>query len=121
MRVRLEVHDGYLRVEVAGTFDADAARRGIGQMFEACAARQLNRVLVDARGLEQDIGIAERFELALDLAQRHAGQVRIAILADPVRMTTKALEDSACNRGVPVRTTTDVGEAYGFLGIEPPG
>ena len=47
--------------------------------------------------------------------------MRFAVLVHPAQMVTKTLEDSAVNRGVPVRTTASLEEAYGFLGVAPPG
>lgn len=120
MRSRLEIRDGYVHLEVGGTLDTGPARVLIGELFQACSAHRLNCVLVDARGIEGMVAIAERFELARTLAESRTGPVRIAVLVDPPQMVTKTLEDSACNRGVPVRTTVDVQEAYRFLGLEPP-
>ncbi len=77
-------------------------------------------MLVDACGIEGTVAIAERFEMARTLAESRAIPVKIAVLVDPSQMVTKTFEDSACNRGVPVRTTVDAQEAYRFLGVEPP-
>ena len=120
MRSRIEIRDGHVHVAVGGTFDAEAGRRLIGEMFDACAIHHVNCVFVDARGIESTVAIAERFEMARTLAESRTGPVKIAVLVDPPQMVTKTLEDSACNRGVPVRTTVDVQEAYRFLGLEPP-
>ena len=121
MRSRLEIRDGCVHLEVRGTFDTETGRRLIGELFQACAAHHLNAVLVDARGIEGMVAIAERFEMARTLAESRTGPVKFAVLVDPPQMVTKTLEDSACNRGVPVRTTVDAQEAYRFLGLEPPG
>jgi hypothetical protein len=120
MRSRLEIRDGHVHLEVGGAFDAEAGRRLIGEVFEACAAHRVGRVFVDARGIEATVAIAERFEMARALADSRSGPVKIAVLVDPPQMVTKTFEDSACNRGVPVRTTVDAQEAYRFLGLEPP-
>ncbi|MBL0141235.1 MAG: hypothetical protein IPP91_04020 [Betaproteobacteria bacterium] len=121
MRLQLDIRSGYLHVEVRGPFDAEEGRMAIGRIIETCAAHKLARVLVDARGLEQTVAIAERFELARVLADARAGPLKMAILVDPSQLVTKTLEDTACNRGVPVRTTASAEEAYGFLGVAPPG
>ena len=121
MRIRMEARDAYLWVEAAGPFDAEVGRRAVGEIFEACASQGLHLVLVDARGLEHVVGISERFELGRSFAERRTGPVRIAILVDASQMVTKTLEDSARNRGVPVLTTAVAQEAYGFLGVTPPG
>jgi hypothetical protein len=119
MRYRHEVRERCLHVEVGGVFDPAASRSAIEEMLRACTAAGLNRVMVDARGLEMSVSISERFELGRALAGSFPAQVRIAVLVDASQMTTKTLENSATNRGMSVRTTASAEEAYGFLGLAP--
>lgn len=121
MDIRLQQKETHLHVEAGGAYDAGAARTAIERIRGECSQRGLNRVFVDARGLDAGVSIADRFDLARALAQGCTAAVRFAILVRPEQLVTKALEDSAVNRGVPVRTTAVAAEAYGFLGIEPPG
>lgn len=121
MRVRIDSRGDYLHVTADGPFDPAAARGAVVDIFAACATHGLGRVFIDARGLETRVSVAERFDLGRALAEAHRGNVSIAILVAPAQMVVKTLENSASNRGVPVRTTADVGEAYGFLGLPPPG
>jgi hypothetical protein len=121
MDIRLQQKETHLLVEAAGTYDAGVARAAIVHIREECARLGLKRVLVDARGLDATVTIADRFDLARALAEGCTAAVRYAIVVRPEQMVTKALEDSAENRGVPVQTTAVAAEAYGFLGIEPPG
>ena len=97
MRSRLEIRPGHVHLQVEGRFDAEAARRAITELFEACAAGRLDSILVDARGIEGMVAIAERFEMARTLAEGRTGPVRIAVLVDASQMVTKTLEDSACS------------------------
>lgn len=121
MEIRLQPQGEYLRVEATGPFDIAVAREAVGRIRDECVRRGLKRVLVDARGLGMGVSIADRFDLARALAEGCTGGVRFAILVRPAQLTSKTLEDTAVNRGVPVRTTADAAEAYGFLGIPPPG
>jgi hypothetical protein len=121
MDIRLQQKEAHLHVEAAGTYDASAARAAIVRVREECARLGLNRVFVDARGLDATVTVADRFDLARVLAEGCTAAVRFAVLVRPEQMVTKALEDSAVNRGVPIRTTAVATEAYGFLGVEPPG
>jgi hypothetical protein len=121
VEVRLQPRQGHLQVEVMGPYESAAARGAIGQIRSECARLGLKRVIVDARGLQAAVSIADRFELARALAEGCTAAVRYAILVRPDQLVTKTREDTAVNRGVPVQTTASVEAAYGFLGIEPPG
>ena len=121
MDIRLHPMEGYMRVEASGPYDGSAGREAIRLIRSECARAGITRVLVDARGLDAAVSVSERFELARALADGCTAAVRYAILVHPAQLVTKTLEDSAINRGVPVQTTASLEEAYGFLGIAPPG
>lgn len=120
MDIRVNARDGYLLVEASGGYEAAKARAAIGQIRSECARLRLVRVLVDARGLDENVTISDRFDLARALAEGCTAAIRYSILVHPSQLVTKTLEDSATNRGVPVKTTASVAEAYGFLGLPPP-
>lgn len=120
MDIRLQPKEGYLLVEAGGGYKASAGREAIGRIREECARLGVNRVLVDARGLDATVSVADRFDLARSLAEGCTAVVRFAILVKPELMAVKTLENAATNRGVPVRTTASLEEAYGFLGLAPP-
>lgn len=121
MDYRVTVLEKHVRVEAGGAFDPAVAAEIVARLFEACAGSGLGLVLVDARGLDPGVGIGERMELARALGESRSVPVRIALLVDAAQMVTKTLENAALDRGVPVRTTASVLEAYRFLGIDPPG
>jgi hypothetical protein len=118
--VRLCPMERYLRVEASGPYDGAVGRDAIGHIRSECARMGFTRVLVDARGLAATVPISDRFELARALAEGCTAAVRYAILVHPDQLVAKTLEDSAINRGVPLRTTASLEEAYGFLGLAPP-
>jgi hypothetical protein len=120
MDIRLEPREGYFLVTAGGPYDGAVARGAIGRIRGECLRLGLQRVLVDARRLDETVSISDRFDLARALAEGRTAVVRFAILVRPQQMVTKTLEDSATNRGVPVRTTASEREAYGFLGLAPP-
>lgn len=121
MDYRVTVLERHVRIEASGAFDQAVAGEIVARLFEACAASGLGLVLIDARGLDPGVGIGERLELAHALGERRAMPVKIALLVDTAQMVTKTLENAAHDRGMPVRTTASVAEAYRFLGIDPPG
>lgn len=121
MDYRVTVLEKHVQVEAGGAFDPAVAAEIVARLFEACAASGRALVLVDARGLDPGVGIGERMDLARAIAENRKGPVKIALLVDTAQMVTKTLENAAHDRGVPVRTTASVLEAYRFLGIDPPG
>lgn len=120
MDIRLHPREGYLLVEAGGGYDANRGRLAIADIRRECARLGLKKVLVDARGLDATVSVADRFDLARALAEGCTAAVRFAILVKPELMVVKTLENTAMNRGVPVRTTASLEEAYGFLELAPP-
>jgi len=116
MECRFEPRSDHLFVEAKGRFDTAAARRFAAEMVAACERNALDRILVDARGLSDPVSVAERHDLGAFLAGMGA-HLRIAVLVVPAQLFSKALENTAVNRGAPVRTTASAGEAAAFLGI----
>jgi hypothetical protein len=121
VEIRLQAREGYLQVEAQGAYESATARGAIAQIRSECARLGVRSVFVDARGLDSTVTVADRFDLARALAEGCTAAVRFAILVKPEQLVTKTLEDSAVNRGVPVQTTASLEEAYGFLGVAPPG
>jgi G3E family GTPase len=117
MRYRIEPRADHLLVEVTGSFAPADARACVGEIGAACRAASLGRVLIDARGLDKPVSIAERFDLGAYLASQQF-PLRIAVLVADAQMFTKTLEDTAVNRGTPLRTTASLDEARRFLGIQ---
>ncbi len=120
MDIRLQPREGYLLVEAGGGYEASAGRAAIDHIRRECGRLGLKKVLVDARGLDATVSVADRFDLARSLAEGCTAAVRYAILVNPEQMVVKTLENTAMNRGVPVQTTASLEEAYGFLGLAPP-
>ena len=119
MLFRYDLHPTHLLVTATGPFDADACRVAMGDIARQCSERQFARVLVDARAITELVSIADRFGLANSMATSRLP--RIAILVTEANAThSRMFENTAQNRGAMVRTTSDVAEACGFLGIEAP-
>ena len=122
MDIRLHPMEGYLRVEASGPYEIAAGREAIRHIRSECARLALGPASSwTPAGSDAAVSIADRFELARALADGCTAAVRFAILVHPDQMVTKTLEDSAVNRGVPVRTTASLAEAYGFLGARAAG
>lgn len=120
MEIRFEPRSGHLLVAVGGAFDLRQARAGLGEALRQAQARNLARILVDGRGITTPVSIADRYELATQLADFAAGRMHLAIVVAAENMFSKTLEDTARNRGVDLLTTDSMQAALEFLGVEGP-
>ena len=114
MDVSYEVRTDHLYVIARGRFDTSEARAVILQAASLCALHQVQKVLVDFRGVEEIISIADRHALGNALAAARI-PARIAIVVAEPQHRTNAFEDTAVNRGAAVLTTTSEAEARSFL------
>ncbi len=119
MDLQYDMKNDHLFVVARGAFDPQQAREGIARMLEACAARAMSRIFLDGRAITTPVSIADRFDIATQLASTAPAALRVAILVSPGNMFSKALEDTATNRGVQVRTTDSANEAWDYLGLNP--
>jgi hypothetical protein len=115
MELEFEPRPDYLLVHAAGPFDVHRARDGLEAIGRICESHGLTRILVDASEVSTRISIADRYDLATLLAAVGGGRMRMAILVSPENMFTKTFEDTAANRGIPVRTTDSLPEALAYL------
>ena len=119
MDLQYDMKNDHLFAVARGAFDPKHAREGLARMLEACAARAMSRIFVDGRAITTPVSIADRFDIATQLASTAPAALRMAILVSPENMLSKTLEDAATNRGAQVRTTDSPDEAWGSLGLNP--
>ena len=117
MEFSYELRPGHLVLRASGAFDLQRARHALGELLRESQAREVFRILVDGRGITTPVSIADRYDLATQLAGSGAGKLRIAIVVAPENRFSKTLEDTARNRGVNLRTTDSMEEALRFLEI----
>lgn len=117
MWIRYEALPDHLLVIAEGPFELQRARAGLGDALREAQAKQLTRILVDGRGISNNVSIADRYDLATQLATFAAGKLRLAIVVAPQNMFSKTLEDTARNRGVDLITTDSMAVARDFLGL----
>ena len=111
----------HVLVSGSGAFDARMARQGIDEAFALCEARGLNRILIDGREIATQVSVADRYELGAYLASQCRLPLRIAFLVSEAHVAfSKAVENTANNRGVPVITTASASEAWEWLGLPAP-
>ena len=119
MELRFETRPDHLLVLAGGDFDYVKAREGLSRVIQACTSQGLSRILVDGRNITTLVSIADRFELATQLSTESQGALRMAVVVAASNMFTKTFEDTASNRGAPLRTTDSMKEAREFLELAP--
>jgi hypothetical protein len=107
----------HIEVAVSGVFTVDDGHQCVEAIYTAVRETGLVKVLVDGRGLQAGVSIAERHDLATYFADLRDAPIRCAVLVPTALMTTKTLEHTASNRGTPVRTTDSVADACVWLGV----
>ena len=118
MNIRHEALPDHLLVLADGEFDLRHARAGLGEALREAQARGLGRMLVDGRRIDTNVSVADRYDLATQLAGSAPAGMRVAIVVASGNMFSKTLEDTARNRGIPLLTTDSMEAARAFLGLD---
>ena len=119
MRFIYHHHLNHLEVACEGEFDLTANKACINEIFRLCDEHRYDKVLVDSRGVAEELSLASRFNLGEPLAAAYARPIRIAVLCSTAQvMRTKLLKNTANNRGAQVQTTDSEVAAFANLGID---
>ena len=119
MQFNYHLHLDYLTVVGEGEFDLTAAKACITEIFRLCDEHRYAKVLVDSRGVAEELSLASRFNLGEHIAAAYARPIRIAVLCTTAQVTrTKLLENTANNRGAQLITTDSEVAALAYLGID---
>lgn len=119
MQFNYHLHLDYLKVVGDGDFDLTAAKACITEIFRLCDEHRYAKVLVDSRGISEELSLASRFNLGEHVAAAYARPIRIAVLCTTAQVTqTKLLENTANNRGAQLITTDSETEARTYLSID---
>jgi hypothetical protein len=111
----------HVHVAGSGKFDPATARKAFDEAFALCEARGLNRVFIDARGIAPQVSVSDRHELGAYIAAQRRIPLRVAFLvSESLVAFSKAVENTANNRGLPVITTSSESEAWEWLGLPAP-
>lgn len=119
MRFSYHHHLNHLEVVCEGAFDLAAAKACITEIFRLCDDHRYAKVLIDSRGVAEELSLASRFNLGEHVAAAYARPIRIAVLCTTAQVThTKLLETTANNRGAQLQTTDSEVTALAYLGID---
>jgi hypothetical protein len=117
MDLRIETRPDHVLVVASGVFSLQEAHHGILRIASACRAANLDRVLIDGRGITNQVPVMHRYELAKVLADQTQVRLRLAVVVSRDNMFTKTLEETAQNLGVELHTTDSMAEGLIFLGL----
>ena len=118
MKLNYDTHPDYLRVVAEGEFDLADAKTCIDEVYRLCDEHRYTKVLIDSRGIPDQVSLVSRFSLAEHLVAGSSRPIRFAMLCSTAQVTfTKLLENTANNRGALVLTTDSEAEALSYLKI----
>jgi hypothetical protein len=115
MDVAMEHRTGYLYISMSGEYVDDIPGEGRpASMARACLDNNYRCLLIDTRGLASEVGYFRRGE---DFARAFAFNViRIAIVGNKEQARSLSFfEKVVTNRGIHLRTFTDIDEAAEWL------
>jgi hypothetical protein len=116
----------YLTVVISGTFDLNTANQLTPKILEACASYRITKLLIDARGVDGTLSLADRFDYSATFARKYkerrvAGgfkHVQIAVVGSSAIMHNQKFgEKVARARGLDVKVSFDIREALAWLGV----
>lgn len=120
MDASFEIRPHHLFVKAKGAWDIARARTAVDEIMRLCRQHRLERILVDGTGVDTLIPISDRYDMATMFAAVATGRTRVALLMSTENMFSKTFENTAANRGIPVRTTDSLEEALAFLQLPAP-
>ena len=126
----IEPRNDHLRAIITGKLEFDVGKEIFLKALEATVKHGLNKILVDLQSLQGELTFYERFEFSEFMAQQNREyiltkniinkQLRIAFVGgSPIIDNRKFGETVAINRGLEFLSTTDINEAFEWLGLEP--
>ena len=116
MKLVYITHPNYLQAIVEGEFNLADAKTCIDDVYRLCNEHQYLKVLVDTRGIPDQVSLTARFNLAEYIVAGYPRPIRIAMLCSTSQVEfTKLLENATNNRGAMVLTTDSEKAALTYL------
>lgn len=126
MNVSYEAREGYLYIKVTGELDPSTARDDFLEWIGVARSLALNRVLCDITLLTgfdaQQVSTITQFDMSIAIAKSLPRNFILAILETPEQLEENHFtENVMVNRGVNVKVTSKLDEAFEWLGVTPKG
>ena len=120
MKYAIHVHRDYAEAVTSGDVNLVDGKACVDEVFRICRQHELSKVLVNGLQLFEHVTVGSRFGLGEYLAAHAPLRVRVAIVvSSKLANESKALQNTANNRGAQVITTDSMADAMAFLGIAP--
>ena len=115
-KLEIEVVGGVVRASVSGTFNLDNAKTFFQEILRRSHEEEVDRILIDARGITTNVSTTARYEFGKHMAEQHPYAIKIALVGstDAV-LPERFLEMVSVNRGVNAKVVTEIEEALNWL------
>ncbi|HUO58752.1 MAG TPA: STAS/SEC14 domain-containing protein [bacterium] len=119
-----EPQSNYLRLSLEGDWDNDTIGKTSEQILDLCKKHQARRVLFDVRNLHGNPSVLERFNMATQFSLKYmkcllGGEIqssRFAVIGNHPLVDPHRFEETvSVNKGLPVKTFTDLDQALAWL------
>ncbi len=122
-----EPHEDYLRIALEGDWDNSGYGATADKILAICERHQIPKILMDVRGLNGNPNALERFSMATIFTAKYfivrlshrIPPCRFAVIGKNPMVDPKRFEETvAINRGLPVKTFTQLEEAMEWLEVQ---
>ncbi|MEP7156239.1 MAG: hypothetical protein ABI905_10740 [Betaproteobacteria bacterium] len=119
MEFTTKVCAGYIEAVVKGEFDLLDGKACTDAAFQLCEQHKIWKVLIHALAMSENVSVGSRFSIGEYMATQANFPLRAAILVSTrLVQESKALQNTANNRGASVLTTDSLAQAALFLGVD---
>ncbi len=115
-KLEIEVLDDIVRVSVSGMFSLANAKAFFQEILCRAREEEIDKILIDARGITTEISTLARFEFGSHMAEQHPNAIKIAFVGSKRAVwPDRFMENVSRNRGVNAKVVTEVEEALEWL------
>lgn len=112
-----EIKNDYLLMTPSRAYSFEYYKAAIHDGVALCEQHQLTKLLADARTLDINIPVLDRFKLGVEMADTLGNTIKFAILV-PAEIIDKMGENAAVNRGGRVFVTSSLEQALKWLDVK---
>jgi len=107
----------YLFVEVSEPYSLKLFLSTIHEVADHCREENLDKVLIDLRGMEGNPSIFDRFQAGIEIVKSWGIGIKAAVIARPV-VINRTGENTAVNRGSKIKMFSEIKDATAWLEVE---
>lgn len=106
----------YLLVELSGKYSLNFFVESIHRVIDYSKKEQLTKVLVDARSVDGDPSIIDRYHIGLEISKHWAKNIQAAAVVKE-EVFSEVTENVAVNRGANLKVFTKLEAAISWLEV----